>query len=251
MIIDFPREEHIPGLKALWKEAFGDTDAFLDSFFSTGFSLYRCRCIREGATPVAALYWFDCHWEEKRLAYVYAVATAKSHRGQSLCHQLMENTRQILLQLGYCGIVLVPAKPDLFDFYKDMGYRCFGGIRQWQAAAGDPLPLTELTYKEYAAARKAYLPADSVTQEGALLRFLGSYAHFYQGADFLACTAEEDNGSLICYELLGNTDTAPGITAALVKDSGTFRTPGTSPFAMYLSLTDDPHLPQYFAFALD
>ena len=251
MIIDFPRDEHIPGLKALWKEAFGDTDAFLDSFFSTALSLYRCRCIREGANPIAALYWFDCRWEEKRLAYVYAVATAKSHRGQGLCHQLMDNTQKILLQLGYSGVVLVPAKGDLFDFYKGMGYTCFGGIRQWEAAAGDPLPLTELSYKEYAAARKSYLPADSVTQEGALLRFLGSYAHFYQGADFLACTAEEDNGALICYELLGNTDSAPGILATLGKPTGTFRTPGDAPFAMYLSLTDDPALPHYFAFALD
>ena len=251
MIIDFPREEHIPGLKTLWKEAFGDTDAFLDSFFEKGFSLYRCRCIREGATPVAALYWFDCRWQDKRLAYVYAVATAKSHRGQGLCHKLMENTQKILLQLGYSGIVLVPAKPDLFNFYKDMGYTCFGGIRQWNAAAADPLPLKAITYKEFTAARQAYLPEESITQEGALLRFLGSFARFWQGDDFLACTAQEDNGALVCYELLGNTDAAPGIVAALGKAAGTFRTIGTSPFAMYLSLTDDPQLPQYFAFALD
>jgi len=250
MIIDFPREEHIPGLRKLWKEAFGDTDQFLDAFFSTGFSLYRCRCIRVGSMPVAALYWFDCHWQDKRLAYVYAVATAKDYRGQGLCHKLMQSTHQILLQLGYSGVVLVPAKPDLFDFYKGMGYTCFGGIQEWKATVGDPLPLTELTHKEFAAARESYLPTGSVTQAGAILRFLGTYAHFYQGDDFLLCAAEED-GRLICYELLGNTDAAPGILATLGKPTGTFRTPGTSPFAMYRSLTDDSALPHYFAFALD
>lgn len=252
MIIDFPREEHIPGLRALWKEAFGDTDQFLDAFFSTGFSLYRCRCIREGAKPIAALYWFDCHWQDKRLAYIYAVATAKTHRGQGFCHKLMQGTQAILLQLGYSGVVLVPAKPDLFEFYKGMGYRPFGGIHEWKATAnGHPLPLKELTYKEYAAARESYLPAGSVTQAGASLRFLGTYARFYQGDGFLTCTAEDDNGTLICYELLGNTDSAPGIVAALGKDTGTFRTMGNSPFAMYRSLTPDPTAPQYFAFALD
>ena len=250
MIIDFPREEHIPSLKALWKEAFGDTDAFADSFFEKGFSLYRCRCIRKGSRVLAALYWFDCHWQDKRLAYIYGVATAKESRGQGLCHKLMENTQAILLQLGYTGVVLVPAKKELFSFYENMGYACFGGIRQWESAAGDPLPLTELSYKEYAAARKAYLPKGGVIQEGALLRFLNTYAHFYQGEDFLLCAAEEDD-KLIAYELLGNTDAAPGILATLNKNTGTFRTMGDAPFAMYLSLNCNQTFPTYFAFALD
>lgn len=250
MIIDFPRQEHIPGLKALWKEAFEDTDAFVDSFFETGFSLYRCRCIREGSRVLAALYWFDCRWQDKRLAYIYGVATAKNHRGQGLCRKLMETTQQILLQLGYSGVVLVPATRELFSFYKNMGYACFGGIRQWQTAAANPIPLTELGYKEYAAARKALLPPDSVIQEGALLRFLGSFARFYQGENCLFCCAE-DGGKLMIYELLGDTDQACGICAALGHETATLRTPGSEPFAMYLSLAEDGDFPGYFAFALD
>lgn len=251
MIIDFPREDHIPGLRTLWKEAFSDTDTFLDSFFSTGFSLYRCHCIRIGGRPVAALYWFDCHWQDKRLAYVYAVATLESHRGQGLCHKLMESTHMILLQLGYSGVVLVPAQTELFSFYEKMGYRTFGGIRQWSCTpASHPVPLEKLTYKEYAQARRGYLPEESVVQEGALLRFLGSYSGFYKGEDFLVCAAVED-GTLTAYELLGNADAAPAILAALDAKKGIFRAPGTSPFAMYRSLTADAHSPSYFAFALD
>lgn len=250
MIIDFPREEHIPGLKELWKEAFADTDAFLDSFFGQGFSLYRCRCIRKNGQILAALYWFDCHWHGKRLAYIYGVATRESHRGQGLCRKLMESTQSILTQLGYCGIVLVPAKPELFSFYKKMGYACFGGIHQWQATAADPIPLTQISYQDYAAQRKGFLPANSVIQEGALLRFLSSYTRFYRGESCLFCCAQDD-GKLICYELLGNQDAAPGITAALGFSTGTFRSPGNEPFAMYLSLAADETAPGYFAFALD
>lgn len=251
MIIDFPRPSHIPGLRALWKEAFGDTDAFLDSFYEIGFSLYRCLCIREGSRPVAALYWFDCRWQDKRLAYVYAVATAKSHQNQGLCHKLMDSTHQVLLQLGYSGVVLVPAKPSLFSFYEKMGYRRFGGICQFECSAGAvPAQLRPLSYKEYATARKAFLPVGSVIQEGALLRFLGTYTKFYGGDGLLACALLED-GKLMVYELLGNTDAAPGILAALGARKGTFRTPGDTPFAMYHSLTEKTDMPSYFAFSLD
>lgn len=250
MTIDFPKEIHIPGLRTLWKEAFGDTDAFLDSFFSTGFSLYRCYCIREGSRPLAALYWFDCHWKDKRLAYIYGVATAKSHRGQGLCHKLMKHIHMILLQLGYSGVVLVPAQKDLFSFYEKMGYSCFGGITQWEETAGDAIALKELTYKEYCAERDAYLDEGAVLQSGATMRFLSTYARFYQGKDFLACGAVED-GKWIGYELLGNAAAAPGILGALQLKNGTFRSPGADPFAMYKSLTEDLQTPHYFAFALD
>lgn len=251
MIIDFPTQAHIPCLRALWKEAFGDTDAFLDHFYTTGFSNDRCRCICLAGQVVAALHWFDCHRQDKRLAYIYAVATAKSHRGQGLCHKLMENTQSLLRERGYAGVVLVPAKPDLFAFYEKMGYRRFGGIRQWQCAPGnDPVSLKELTPREYAAARLTFLPADSVLQDGPLLDFLGTYTRFYQGSDFLLCCAN-DEGKLIGYELLGSTEAAPGILAALGYKRGTFRTPGDSPFGMYRSLTEDPTAPAYFAFALD
>ena len=185
MTIDFPKESHIPGLRALWKEAFGDTDAFLDSFYSTGFSLYRCLCIREGSQPLAALYWFDCHWQDKRLAYVYAVATAKSHRGQGLCHKLMKRAHTFLLQLGYSGVVLVPAKKELFSFYEEMGYQCFGGITQWTETSGQPAVLKAISYKEYCEARCACLDEGAVLQSGATMRFLSTYASFYQGEDFL------------------------------------------------------------------
>ena len=45
MTIDAPKKQDIPALKALWQEAFGDEEAFLDCFFSTAFSPKRCRCV--------------------------------------------------------------------------------------------------------------------------------------------------------------------------------------------------------------
>ena len=65
MIIDAPKLECVPALRALWREAFGDGDEFLDTFFDTAFSKERCRVAIDGERTVGALYWFDCSFKGK------------------------------------------------------------------------------------------------------------------------------------------------------------------------------------------
>ena len=55
-------------LKALWKEAFGDPDSWIDSFFAAAFSPERCRCVVKDGQTAAALYWLDCTCNGKKLA---------------------------------------------------------------------------------------------------------------------------------------------------------------------------------------
>ena len=83
-------------LRLLWQEAFGDSEEMLDGFAATGFSPDRFHCICEKEIPVSALYWFDCQLDGYKLAYIYAVATLKSHQGQGLAKQLMTETHEIL-----------------------------------------------------------------------------------------------------------------------------------------------------------
>ena len=73
MTIDRPSDTQV--LRRLWKQAFRDSDAFLDSFFSVGYSCDRCRQLSLDGQLAAALYWFDCSLAGKPVAYVYAVAT--------------------------------------------------------------------------------------------------------------------------------------------------------------------------------
>ena len=105
MTIDAPRQEQIGQLRLLWKEAFGDTDAFLDSFFAIAFACDRCRCVTEDSRVTAALYWFDCSCGGKKMAYLYAVATAKDRRGSGLCRALLEDTHAHLKKKGYAEYV--------------------------------------------------------------------------------------------------------------------------------------------------
>ena len=236
MTIDIPLPTQVPQLRSLWKEAFGDEDAFLDIFFSTAFSPERCCCITDGEQVVSASYRFDCEYEGVKTAYLYALATAKAYRGQGLARKLMAQLHKQFTLSGYGCAILVPGEPGLADYYASMGYRLCGGRREFTCQAGKtPASLRQITTKEYAALRRKLLPPGSVIQEGENLAFLAAQAGFYAGDGFLLA-AQKEGHSLMGFELLGDAAAAPGIVAALQCDSGTFRTPGSTPNAMYLPL---------------
>ncbi len=251
MKIDYPVEAQIPQLRQLWKEAFGDSDGFLDLFFEDVFSSDRCRCVTLQDRVVAALYWLDCRCGNQPVAYLYAVATGKKHRGQGLCRELIADTHRLLRELGYAGTLLVPGEESLVEMYGSMGYGPCSTLREFSAEAGtERAELRERTAEEFAAVRPALLPLNAVLQEGENLLFLSKLAKFYQGADFLLCAVDQGE-ELLGLELLGNADAAPAILAALGKSAGIFRTPGTGrEFAMYHPMKTGV-LPGYFAFAFD
>lgn len=249
---DFPRASDEPALRALWRAAFGDTDAFLDGFFKTGFHPDRCRCMVEDGEAKSALYWFDCALGGRKYAYLYAVATAENARSRGLCTALMANTHAHLRQLGYAGAILVPGEASLFSFYEKQGYRTAACVDEFTCEASDapPLPLRALTAGEYDRLRKVFLPHGGMEQAGQTTRFLGSYARFACGEGFLIAYSA-DGDRLICHELLGRGDFG-GILRTLGCKSGSFRTPGRGkPFAMFLPLCDDAPVPEYFGLALD
>ena len=220
-------------LKQLWKTVFGDTDAFLDAFFSIAYSPDRCRYLMEDDAVVSALYWFDCEYAGGKLAYIYAVATEPNHRGKGLASRLMAQTHAHLKALGYAGAVLKPAK-GLFPFYERLGYLPSGYIRRFTANAGNPIPLKELTAEEFSQMRRKFLPKNGVRQEGLTLEFLHSFAHFYAAEDALVCACPQEG---VIFEYLGNPHSAPGILGALGITQGEIPTPGTEiPHTMHLPL---------------
>lgn len=249
MIIKHPEAEHIPLLRGLWKEAFGDPDAYLDDFFCIAFSPDRCLTVWEEDRLAAALYWLDCSCRGQKCAYLYAVATAKAFRGRGLCHGLMARTHELLGQQGYAMAVLVPGSESLFRLYASMGYTVFGGIEErFHIASEAALFLRQIPAEEYAALRRRLLPEGGILQEGATLEFLKTQVRFFAGDGFCLC-ARIEGDTLFVPELLGQAD--PGsILKALSCREGTFRIPGSKPFAMWLPLRQ-AQKPEYFSFALD
>lgn len=239
-------------LRKLWQEAFGDPEETLDGFFATGFSQDRHHCILENGIPVSALYWFDCELGGSKLAYIYAVATKKSHRGKGLARRLMDETHKILTNRSYAGAILVPGEESLFAYYEKLGYRAATQMHEFSCAWADmPINLRKIHATEYTRLRKALLPEDSVVQDGAALDFLETQAGLYTGNGFLLAAAE-NNGALQAQEFLGDPALAPRILRALHCPEGHFRTPGNGrAFSMLLPLQDDCPLPRYFGLALD
>lgn len=242
----------LAALRCIWQQAFGDTEETLDAFFATGFSWDRCNFLCQDGIPVSALYWFDCTLDGQRLAYIYAVATKKAHRGKGLAHRLMADTHAILQERGYAGAVLVPGNEKLFAFYRQLGYRTASTVTEFTAQRSDtPAFIKEIDTAQYARLRRAYLPENSIIQEGAALEFLHTQVRFYAGDDFLLAAAKADD-TLLVQELLGNVRAAPGILCALDVPRGRFRTPGNDrDFAMLLPFHQSCPELAYFGLALD
>lgn len=248
MKIDHPRQEEIPGLMKVWQESFGDSEEFLEVFFRTGFRTDRCLCITEWGHVAAALYWFDCELDGRKLAYIYAVATAEASRGRGLCRELMEETHKALRSRGYAGAVLVPGDRGLFRMYEKMGYRRCRGIEERVVSAGQiPEELHPATPEGYEARRRALLPPGGVIQDLETVRVLAISCRLYAGEDYVLA----DAGDWIP-EYLGDPARLPGFVRALEKERMALRLPGNSrPFAMFLPLTEDTPTPGYFGLALD
>lgn len=242
----------VKALRQLWQEAFGDPEDFIDLFFREGYSPDRCHCLEENGVPASALYWFDCWLKSRRLAYIYGVATLKSHRGKGLAGQLLRQTHELLRSRGYAGVILVPAEHSLFDYYRKFGYETATTATEFSCDAGDaPVEIREIPPEEYARLRSAFLPEGGVEQGGDTISFLQGYCRFYAGGDFLLTCEISPNG-LQAQELLGNTQAAPGILRALGCHKGRFRCPGAGrDFAMFLPLEKDCPKPGYFGLALD
>ena len=246
MIIDAPKSHHIPALRRLWQEAFEDSDAFLDGFFSTGFSPRRCRCLWEDGTLAAALYWFDCNRNGNKVAYVYAVATLKDFQGKGLCKALMENTHEVLKESGYAGAILVPGNQGLFNLYSKLGYMpCCKMTELTMEASKESAKLRQIAYTEYKTLQEKFYPADSVFHGDTALAFVATFCNFYRGEGFAFCGSADDD-TFYFQEFLGDTTFAPQILASLEAQKGILQIPGDRDHAMYLDFEGETTLPNYF-----
>lgn len=251
MIIDRPHMADIPALWQLWQQAFGDTDAFLEGFFRTGFSPVRCRCIKQGGQLAAALYWFDCGWQGKKIAYLYAVATEQAFQRKGLCRALMDDTHRHLKGLGYAGAALVPGNKGLFALYEKLGYAPFCPMQTCTIAPGDnPADIRPVSADTYRLLRQQMLPANSVAQEKEALDFAATFCEFYAGESMLMCLSREDD-TLYFQEYLGDPALLGGIVKMLGTQKGIVYLPGGNPIAMYHSLTPNKELPAYFGIPLN
>lgn len=249
MIIDNPSPQHMETLGSIWKQAFGDSEEFLNCFFETGFACDRCRCVFREGVPVAAVYVFDCLWQGEKIAYLYALAVEKSHQKQGLSRLLLADTHAKLQQAGYRGAVIEPATEELEAYYRRLGYRPFGGRQEITfTAEGEPVPALALGKLGYEQARAGLMPHGGIAQVGAFTDFLHTQAEFYGGQDFAAAVARE--GGFVM-EFLGDQNKIPGLLKTLGLEKAIVRLPGGREKSMYLDFAGREALPAYFGIPMD
>lgn len=236
-------------LTALWQEAFGDEREFVDCFFASAYAPERSLGAFRDGCLAGALYWFDCVLQGEKIAYVYAVATAKASRGQGIATNLMEQLHGVLRGKGYGAAVLCPGSEELFRFYSRMGYRTAGTRRERKWKAGEKVDITQISREEYALRRAVLLPPGGIRQEGESLLFLEQWCRFYGGAGFCAAVSRQDG---YCPEFLGEEEWIPGMLASLGMEQAVVRTPGgEQPCLMALRFSGNVPQRMYLGFAFD
>ena len=122
-------EEDIPQLKQLFKVCFGDTDAFLDLFFSEYFQTTTCMVALRDQRIVSMLFLCPAKMKAeeslRRIYYVYACGTLPEYRRLGIMDQLLQVSHALAKQEDVWGLLLVPANDHLSAYYARLGFLPF------------------------------------------------------------------------------------------------------------------------------
>ena len=217
----------LPGIAALWNEAFGDSLEAVSRFFEA-FPDCISFVAREQGQVVSMVHALPQTLRAEAdlpAAYLYAVATLQSHRGQGLCRGLMAFAEAYWKKQGFACAVLTPGEPSLFDFYRALGYGPAFARRRTAFSGGTPIPASD-----YLALREQLLPGPHMVYD---LRTL-TYARQIYGLTFYRTET-------------GIAAASPDCTAEVLPEDL-----GGAPFAM-IKWLDTPHPLKnaYLGFALE
>lgn len=225
----------LPALKALWAQAFGDTEAEIDAFFETLYPEALGFCAEEDGQPAAMLYALPVtavHDETAvRAAYLYAVATEEAHRGCGICRALMAFAERELQKRYFSCLLLVPADERLAQYYESLGYArqtgCTVRHLRVDAPKGRALPVS---VPDYAGLRETMLfDVPHVRYPKAMLDYEAARAKLYRlelGYDLGCAAVSVQDGTAVVEELLPDLRMLPALAAEVPAERYLVRTPG-------------------------
>lgn len=125
-MIQFASEHTEPLVRRMWKICFGDTDEFIDLFFSRQYKHGNTLIYFEGDEAVASLqmipYTITFYGAEIPFVYLAGLCTLPEHRNKGYMGMLIKESHKILKERGVSLAILVPAEDWLFGFYEKYGY---------------------------------------------------------------------------------------------------------------------------------
>lgn len=130
-------EDERPLAKALWKEAFSDTDAFIDWYFANKLSAGSSLCMFDGGKLISIAhmipYTIRIQGKPIQSAFIAGVATALSRRGEGLMRTMLLESLGLLRARG---IFITHLYPFSHAFYEKFGWTAYSRVsRQMVGAA--------------------------------------------------------------------------------------------------------------------
>ena len=240
--------EDVPAQRALWKLAFGDSDAYLDNFYDHYYRPERVVVLEEEGAVRSMTAWFDTAFAvpgrgEYRAAYLYAVATHPDCRGRGLAGELLAGADGYFRSLNIPAVTTVPAESSLHNFFGANGFReCFTCS---QAAPGTeerlirPFALEPVDPERYGRLREALLrdtphiayPMDALRYQAGCCRLSGGGLYLAETAQGVAllCAEGMEDGRMLVKELVACPEARKQVLACLgrlLPGCAAVRTPG-------------------------
>lgn len=213
--------EDVPAQRELWKLAFGDSDEYIDNFYSIYYRPERVVVLEEDGMVRSMTAWFDTTFVvpdrgEYRAAYLYAVATHPDCRGRGLAARLLSGADEYFRSLDIPAVTTVPAEPSLHNFFGANGFReCFrllgGSLRREEIPLPPPNVLRPASTEEYGRVREQLLadiphiayPADALAYQAGCCA-LGDGGLFVGDGPVCLCAERAEKDFVIVKELLGS-----------------------------------------------
>ncbi len=116
---------HEAECRVLWSNVFGDETSFIDEFLINHYADSNMLRVVDGNNHyVSMLHIVPFNAPELgRVAYIYGVATALSHRGKGLASKLMNAAIEKINAEGYDAAILIPGEEWLKRYYSKFGFQ--------------------------------------------------------------------------------------------------------------------------------
>lgn len=110
-------------MRDMWHEIFGDEMVEIDNFMlNHGEAIPLIH--KEGEHVVSMLYIVPLQMWDKRVAYIYAVATRPEYRGRGIASKLLAEALQLIKESGeFNTVALIPSSTDSKRLYERLGFQ--------------------------------------------------------------------------------------------------------------------------------
>lgn len=155
-----------PACKSLWQKAFGDDDAYIENYYVNQYRPDRLLTLKDeaGLRTMLILFPLEQRWPDGGLtksAYLYALATDPSARGQGYATFLMRYADYCLQERATPFLTTVPASPDRVPLFTAADFQPCHPLDEATLPTPAPgnTPATAVTPTEYRTLRESHLTA--------------------------------------------------------------------------------------------